>query len=158
VDDLRTPERPERTPRTPEQPGCRVFAHEIVVRPSDVDSARHLNHVAMVAFFEHGRVRAHHDVRLERPDLPDMGTVVRHLSVEYFAQAAMFDALSVRSWIRRDGGSSRTWAQELVRPDDVLVARAAVTSVLVDDATGRPTRLPSVYRDVFAAYREEQDA
>ena len=140
--------------RDPEQPGCSVFAHEVVVRPSDVDWARHLNHVAMIAFFEYGRVRAHRDVRLERPDLPDMSTVVRHLDVDYLGQAAMFESLAVRSWIRRDGGTSRTWAQELVRPDGVLVARAAVTSVLVDPATGRPAPLPAIYRDVFAAYRE----
>ena len=140
--------------REPRTPTCRVFDHEVVVRPSDVDAARHVNHVSMVAFFEYGRVRAHRDVRLERPDLPDMATVVRHVSVDYLGQAAMFDALRVRSWVLRDGGSSRAWAQELVRPDGALVARAEVTSVLVDVATGRPSRLPAIYRDAFAAYRE----
>src|SRR5687768_1251805 len=92
--------------RAMRRPACRIFVHEVVVRPSDVDSARHLNHVAMIAFFEHGRVRAHHDVRRDHPGLPDMGTVVRRLAVDYLAQAAMFDALSVRSWIARDGTSS----------------------------------------------------
>lgn len=143
-------------PRSAERPACRVFEHDVVIRPSDVDSARHLNHVAIVAFLEYGRVRAHHDARLERPDLPDMGTVVRHLSVEYLAQAAMFETLRVRTWVRRDGVTSRTWAQELVRPDSVVVARAQVTSVLVDPATGRPARLPAIYRDVFAAHREAE--
>src|SRR5688572_1511046 len=88
-------------PRAPAQPACRVFAHEVVVRPSDVDSARHLNHASIVVFFEYGRMAAHHDVRLLRPDLPDMNTVVRHVAVDYLAQAAMFDALVVRSWVRR---------------------------------------------------------
>jgi acyl-CoA thioester hydrolase len=143
-----------RDQRAAEQPACRVFEHEVVVRPGDVDSARHLNHVAIVGFLEHGRVGAHHDARLARPDLPDMNTVVRHLSVDYLAQAAMFEALRVRTWVRRDGGSSRTWAQEIVRPDAVVVARAEVTSVLVDPSTGRPAPLPAIYRDVFAAYRE----
>jgi len=141
-------------PSAAEQPGCRVFEHEVVVRPGDVDSARHLNHVAMIGFFEYGRVRAHHDARLERRDLPDMSTVVRHLSVEYLAQAAMFQALRVRTWVRRDGRTSRTWAQEIVRPDAVVVARAECTSVLVDPATGRPASLPDIYREIFAAYRE----
>ena len=140
-------------PRAPEQPGCQVLSHEVVVRPGDIDSARHLNHVAIVSFFEYGRVRAHRDVRLGRPDLPDMNTVVRRLEVDYLGQASLFDALTVRSWIRRDGETSRTWAQELVRPDGGLVARAAVTSVLLDRATGRPARLPDVYRDAFAPYR-----
>jgi YbgC/YbaW family acyl-CoA thioester hydrolase len=139
----------------PGQPACRVFTHEIVVRPSDVDAARHLNHVAMIAFFEYGRVRAHRDVRLLRPELPDMATVVRRLSVDYHGQAAAFDALSVRSWIRRDGRTSRTWVQELVRADGALIARAEVTSVLLDRATGRPAELPPLYRELFADYREE---
>ena len=142
-------ERPE-----PERPGCRIFSHEIVVRPSDVDAARHLNHVAMIGFFEYGRVRAHRDVRIAHPELPDMGTVVRRLSVEYHGQAAAFDVLTVRSWVRRDGRSSRTWAQELVRADGVLVARAEVISVLLDRATGRPAPLSDIYREVFAAHRE----
>ena len=142
------------TDRSPSQPRCRVFDHEVTVRPSDVDSARHLNHVAMVAFFEYGRVRAHADVRAEHPELPDMATVVRAVVVEYFGQASMFDAMRVRSWIRRDGTSSRAWAQELARPDGAVIARAEVTSVLVDVATGRPAPLPAVYRDLFAAWRE----
>jgi acyl-CoA thioesterase FadM len=58
--------------------------------------------------------------------------------------------------VRRDGVTSRTWAQELVRPDAVVVARAEVTSVLVDPATGRPSRLPEIYREVFASHREPE--
>ena len=143
-------------PPTPTRPACQVFDHEVVVRPSDVDSAHHLNHVAIVGFFEYGRVRAHHDLRRARPDLPDMSTVVRRVTIEYLAQAAMFDVLSVRSWIRRDGRTSRTWAQEVVRPDGVLVARAEVTSVLLDRRTGRPAELPMIYREIFDPYREAE--
>ena len=83
-----------------------------------------------------------------------MSTVVRRAAIEYLAQAAMFDALTVRSWIRRDGRTSRTWAQELIRPDGILVARAEVTSVLIDRRTGRPAQLPPIYREIFAPYRE----
>ena len=141
-------------PRRPEAPGCDVFAHELVVRPTDVDSAGHVNHVSMVALFEYGRMRAHHDVRMARPELPDMKTVVRRVAVDYLAQARVFDVLTVRSWIRRDGTTSRTWAQELVRPDGTVVARAEVTSVLLDRASGRPVALPALYRDLFAPHRE----
>jgi YbgC/YbaW family acyl-CoA thioester hydrolase len=140
--------------REPERPGCSVFDHEVVVRPADVDSAGHLNHVAMIAFFEFGRVRAHHDVRRAHPDLPDMSTVVRHLSVDYLGQASMFDTLSLRTWIRRDGTTSRTWAQELVATAGSVIARATCTSVLVDPSTSRAAALPQVYRDLFAPYRE----
>lgn len=140
--------------RTPESPACDVLEHELEVRPADRDAAGHLNHVATVGLFEFGRVRAHHDVRRQRPDLPDMATVVRSLQVDYLAQARPFERLVVRSWVRRDGGSSRTWAQELVGEDGAVVARAAVVSVLVDVASGRPTRLPEVYREAFARYRE----
>jgi acyl-CoA thioester hydrolase len=142
----------------PSQPPCRVFTHEVEVRPTDVDSARHLNHVSMVGYFEHGRMRAHHDVRRAHPDLPDMNTVVRRVAVDYLGQAQMFEPLVVRSWVRRDGETSRTWAQELVREDGEVVARAEVVSVLLDRATGRPTPLPAIYREVFAPYREPAPA
>jgi acyl-CoA thioesterase FadM len=138
-----------------EQPACRVFQHVLEVRPSDRDAAGHLNHVATVAFFEHGRVRAHHDVRQAHPELPDMTTAVRSLRVEYHAQAPPFARLTILSWVRRDGRTSRTWAQVLVREDGVVVATAEVTSVLVDPASGRAARLPAVYRDLFASHRQD---
>ena len=138
----------------PSSSSCRMFEHEIIVRPTDVDSARHLNHVAMIAFFEFGRMRAHRDIRERCTDLPDMNTVVRALSVGYLAQASMFETLRIRSWVLRDGATSRTWAQELVRPDGVIVATAQVTSVLVDSSF-RPARLPGIYRDAFAEWRED---
>ena len=140
-------------PRRPREPGCSVFEHVLAVRPSDVDAAGHLNHVRMLGFFEFARVRAHREVRERRPDLPDMGTVVRRLGVDYLGQAETFEELRVRSWVRRDAVSSRTWEQELLRPDGVVICRAEVVSVLVRD--GRPARLPEVYRQAFAGHVEE---
>lgn len=81
-----------------------------------------------------------------------MATVVRSATVDYLGQASCFDEMLVRSWIARDGGSSRTWHQELIRPDGTVICRADVVSVLVRD--GRPVRLPAVYRDAFAGYCE----
>jgi YbgC/YbaW family acyl-CoA thioester hydrolase len=139
-------------PRRPLEPGCRAFEHVLAVRPADVDAAGHLNHVRMLAFFEFARVRAHREVRERFPELPDMDTVVRHLSVDYLGQAEVFEELRVRSWVRRDGGSSRTWLQELVRPEGRVICRAEVTSVLVRD--GRAARLPALYRASFADHAE----
>jgi len=139
-------------PRRPLEPGCRVFEHRLEVRPSDVDAARHLNHVRMLTFFEFARVRAHHEIRQSHPAMPDMNTVVRRANVDYLGQAACFDEMLVRSWIGKDGGSSRTWRQELIRPDGTVICRAEIISVLVRD--GRPVRLPAVYRESFAEFAE----
>ena len=138
-------------PRAPREPGCRLFEHRLEVRPSDLDAAGHLNHVRMLAFFEHARVRAHHEVREAHPELPDMATVVRRITVDYLGQAECFETLTVHSWVEKDGGSSRTWAQELLRPGAGVICRAEVVSVLVEE--GRPARLPAVYRELFAEYR-----
>lgn len=140
--------------RQPLEPGCEIFEHRLEVRPSDLDAAGHLNHVRMLAFFEFARVRSHREVRERHPELPDMATVVRSASVDYLGQASCFDELLVRSWIGRDGGSSRTWRQELLRPDGSVICRVEVVSVLVRD--GRPARLPEVYRQSFAEYSEQR--
>lgn len=133
--------------------GSAWFEHPIEVRPSDRDAAGHLNHVALLSYFEHARVKAHAEVRARRPDLPDMNTVVRRLCVDYLGQADVFDRLLVRSRVARDGHSSRTWEQVLVHAEGGReVARAEVVSVLLDRSTGRPTRLPEVYRDAFRAW------
>jgi YbgC/YbaW family acyl-CoA thioester hydrolase len=138
--------------RRPLARDCAVFEHRLEVRPSDLDAAGHLNHVKMLGFFELARVRAHREVRESHPEMPDMATVVRSASVDYLGQAECFDEMLVRSWVHRDGGSSRTWRQELIRPDGSVTCRADVVSVLVRD--GRPLRLPAVYRDSFAAQSE----
>ncbi|MEM7247181.1 MAG: thioesterase family protein [Acidobacteriota bacterium] len=139
----------------PASPACRVLEKEVELRPGDIDSAGHLNHVAMVGLFEHARVGAHHQRRQE-VELPDCATVVRRLTVDYHGQARVFELMTVRSWILRDGGSSRTWQQELVGDDGRLVARAEVVSVWVDVESGRPRRLPEFYREAFAEYRQPE--
>ena len=83
-----------------------------------------------------------------------MNTVVRHLKVDYHGQASMFDELRVRTWVRRDGRTSRTWTQELLREDLAVIARAEVVSVLVGAETWRPVPLPAIYREAFAAHVE----
>ncbi len=135
----------------PAEPSCSVFEKVVELRPSDIDSAGHLNHVAMVGLLEHARVGAHHQRRLDA-ELPDCSTVVRRLTVDYHGQARVFERMTVRSWIVRDGGSSRTWQQELVGEKGGLIARAEVISVWLDPETGRPRRLPDFYREQFAAY------
>ena len=60
---------------------------------------------------------------------------------------------TVRTWILRDGRSSRTWQHELVREDGQVIARAEVVSVLVRDE--RPASLPEVYRRLFARFDED---
>ena len=127
------------------------------MRAGDIDAAHHLNHVSMLVFLEHGRVGAHAQVREQHPELPNMATAVRRLTVDYLGQTEAFARLTVRSWVRRDGGSSRTWEQELVREDGVVICRAEVVSVLVDLNSGRPTRLPEVYRHSFADFTEPAD-
>ena len=89
--------------RQPRAPGCEVFEHRLEVRPSDLDAAGHLNHVKMLGFFEFERVRAHREVRGRHPEMPDMATVVRSVTVDYLGQAECFDEMLVRSWVHRDG-------------------------------------------------------
>ncbi|WP_029149770.1 acyl-CoA thioesterase [Microbacterium indicum] len=138
----------------------------IHLRWGDQDAFGHINNVQAMRILEEARLRAFwvhedparsYDAAVIRPDLrvgdegPYFVVIARH-EVEYTVQMPYaHEPVTVRMWFAKLGGSSAELQYEIVRGDAVHV-RAASTIVLIDQASGRPVRLPRAMRDAWTPY------
>jgi acyl-CoA thioester hydrolase len=78
---------------------------------------------------------------------------LRALSVEYHAPARFDDLLEVFVRVARIGTTSVTYEYAAYRvDDDVLMATASQTAVLIDPSERRPIPVPDPFRDQAAAF------
>ena len=142
----------------------------IHLRWGDLDALGHVNNTSMLKLLEEARLRA-----FWKPDdggageeLPptavfDMSvlegggsraTLVARQEIEYLRPVPYgHRPLDVQMWIGRIGGSSVEVCFEVFSPAGAepqqLYARSSAVVVLVDTATGRPTRLSASERDAW---------
>ena len=133
-------------------------------RWGDQDALGHINNVSLLRLLEEARLRAFwrtgddgdSPVAVFTDDMVSSGsaiaTLVARQEIEYLLPVPYGrDPLDVQVWIGRLGGSSVEICYEVWGPDGTaLYARATTVVVLVDTASGRPTRLPA---DIRAAWR-----
>ena len=134
-----------------------------------MDAYGHVNNVEILRLIEEARVRALWRSDSTGSDLPtavfDPGTgaiwtVVARLETEYMVQMPYLrQPIDVEVWFGGLGGASFDMSYELYSPAGmlprILYARASVTLVTVTAGDGRPTRIPSAYREAWADYVEE---
>ncbi len=115
---------------------------DLEVRFNEIDPYGHVNHAVYVTYFEVGRTRALADCGIPLELMVERGyqMVVTHIDVRFHRPAEAGQALVVETAMSAMRRASGTWAQRLLRGDDVLVT-ADVTAA-VTDRTGRPTRPP----------------
>lgn len=142
-------------------------------RWGDLDALGHVNNTSMLKLLEEARLRA-----FWVSDDPDdqaptavfdasalegggaVATLIARQEIEYLAPVPYEKKpLDVQLWLGRVGGSSAEICYEVFSPvgsePQVKYARASAVVVLVDTASGRPTRLPDEVRSVWAPYIEE---
>lgn len=138
-------------------------------RWGDQDALGHINNVSMLKLLEEARIRAFwaeggdddSPVAVFGADTVRSGggaaTLIARQEITYLEPVPYArDPLDVQLWIGRLGGSSAEICYEVMSPDgDTCYARATTVVVLVDGATGRPTRLPTDVREAWAPYVED---
>ncbi len=145
----------------------------IHLRWGDLDALGHVNNTSMLKLLEEARLRA-----FWKPDdgseaaatavfemsvLEGGGTratLVAHQEIEYLRPVPYGQRpLDVQLWVGRIGGSSVEVCYDVFSPvgagEQVLYARASAVVVLVDTATGRPTRWADAERDAWAPFVDE---
>ena len=143
----------------------------IPLRWGDLDAYGHINNVETLRLIEEARVRAFWRSADEDPnpqptavlDLTSASTtwsLVSRSEVEYLVPMPYTRApIDVEVWLGRLGGASIEICFELYSPAGVeprvLYARSATTIVTVDAASGRPTRIPALLRELWAPYIED---
>jgi len=131
----------------------------IDLRWGDLDALGHVNNTSMLKLLEEARLRAFWLPEGGAPAAPtavfDMSvleggspraTLVARQEIEYLRPVPYgHRPLDVQIWIGKIGGSSIEVCYEVFSPRDdteqVLYARSSAVVVLVDTASGKPTRL-----------------
>jgi acyl-CoA thioester hydrolase len=142
----------------------------IRLRWSDFDAYAHVNNAEMLRLLEEARIEA-----FWRPDAgaaeqrptavidarPGAATIslIARQEVEYLAPIPyQRSPIEVELWIGNLGGASFQVCYEVYSPDGieprVLYTVASTTLVMVDAASGRPSRIPDELRELFAPYVE----
>jgi acyl-CoA thioester hydrolase len=143
----------------------------VPLRWGDLDAYGHINNVETLRLIEEARVRAFWRSADADPNpqptavldlTADSSTwsLVSRSEVEYLVPMPYTRApIDVEVWLGRLGGANIEICFQLYSPigiePRVLHARAATSIVTVDAASGRPTRIPALLRELWAPYLEE---
>jgi acyl-CoA thioester hydrolase len=124
----------------------RTFLYAHRVKSYELDNIRHVNNANYLNWLNQARLDALADagfplgegaVQLQKLGL--MPSPVRY-EIEYFIPAVGGDQVEVRSRVEAAGATQLTWAHEIRRGEERLVAARAV--VCLEDGDGRPAPLP----------------
>ncbi len=145
----------------------------IRLRWSDFDAYAHVNNAEMLRLLEEARIEAFwrpdagSDPNAVRPTAvidarPGAATIslIARQEVEYLAPIPyQRSPIEVELWIGNLGGASFQICYEVYSPEGieprVLYTIASTTLVMVDAATGRPSRITDELRELFAPYVEQ---
>jgi acyl-CoA thioester hydrolase len=108
----------------------------------DTDFSGHVYHASYLRFLERGRTEWLRAIGFEQRDLKRSDALtfaVRRVEIDYVRPAAMDDALTVHTRLRRIGGASIDFEQIITRGAEKLVGAIVSVAVL---KSGRPARMP----------------
>ncbi len=136
-----------RAMRTPAALEVPVAETTITVRSPEIDSFGHVNHAVFLHYFEHARFEALEAAGFAWPLLQENNwqIYVVRIEVDYLAQAKRGDTLRVRTWAESFRRTTMVLAQEIVRADATVVARARVHAVWIGPDR-KPMRVPEFVR------------
>lgn len=115
---------------------------DIAVRFNEIDPYGHVNHSVYVTYLEVGRTDALAACGVPLELMAERGyqMVVTRIDVRFQLPAEAGETVTVETAVGRLRRASGTWAQRIVRGDDVLVT-ADVTAAVTDQA-GKPVKPP----------------
>lgn len=127
---------------------------DLQVRFFELDPYGHVNHSVYVQYFEAGRVEALAGVGMGLDVLQNelgLSMVVVEIRTRFATPAVLGDLLVVESGLSRVGRAKATWAQRVVRGDELIASQEMVSACLTD--AGRPTRFPAELVEALGPYR-----
>ena len=133
-------------------PPANAFSHHFSVAPEAIDELGHAGNVTWVRWVQDAATEHSFSVGLGLDQYRELGLlwVVRRHEVDYLQAAFEGDAIVAATWIEGVKGATAIRRTRFVREKDgVELARARTTWVLLNIATGRPTRVPPMLQDRY---------
>ena len=116
----------------------------IEIRFSDVDSQGHVNHLSILEWIAHCRVKLI-DERVERSAVEDIDHVLVSLEAEFLEEIFYPGNIEVRGQILEVGGKSVTTSCFVYQGDEIL-ANAKCVNVFHDTTTKKTIPIPDELR------------
>jgi acyl-CoA thioester hydrolase len=122
----------------------------IQVDPADIDVLGHVNNIVYLRWVQ-DVAKAHWFSAAPADDQAGLvWMVVRH-EIDYLSPAGPRDELILRTWVGAAAGLRFDRHTEILRASDrKLLAKAKTVWVPIDQATGRPKRVPERVRKMFS--------
>lgn len=121
-----------------------AFTTTVDVRFRDLDTMGHVNNALYATYLEEARSAYYRDVIGE--SLPDVDTVLAHLSIDFRAPIELQDAATVVLEIPELGESSIPMDYE-IRTGDAVAATAETVQVVWDREAGGSKPIPQAWRN-----------
>ncbi|MDX1502129.1 MAG: thioesterase family protein [Thermoanaerobaculia bacterium] len=130
----------------------------IEVRYAETDQMGVVHHANYLVWFELARTRLCASSGFPYAEIERQGhmILVTGATLSYRRGARYGDDVVVECWLERLASRGLAFAYEVRRGDEVL-ATGATEHVWVDGASRRPGRIPSPYREAFAALLEQPE-
>ena len=126
-----------------------VFETALIARPEHIDELGHVNNAVWVEWIQDVAVAHWRSAAAPEHDAAYFWVVVRH-EIDYLRPAFEGDAIVARTWIDPQvKGARSTRHMEFFGPDGNLCVRARTQWAIIDQAAGRPIRVP---REVVAPF------
>ena len=120
------------------------------VGPADIDEQGHVNNVVYLRWAQEVAV-AHWRLLAPVEAQAELGWVVRRHEIEYKAAGQLHDELIVRTWVGTLRGLSFERFTEVRRKtEDKILAQARTLWIPIDPRTGKPKRVTSEVKQIFA--------
>lgn len=132
-----------------------AYTTDIQVRFRDIDPLYHVSHTVYLEYMQQARLLFSEDVLSLGDSAYD--TVVVHVELDYEDEVTRDDDVQVDAWITDVGTSSFTMAYAILADGDRAVLGQSV-QVLIEEATGDATEIPSAWRDTLDRYRPDGGA
>ena len=129
--------------------------HSLKVRFYELDPYNHVNHSAIIQYFEVGRVELLESIGFGLDAMKRGGhhIVVTRIQTRFVGSAGPGDVLVVETTVERVGRATSTWSQRLLR-DDELLADQTIEAAFTDVA-GKPRRFPAELAAALETYQAE---
>jgi acyl-CoA thioester hydrolase len=130
-------------------PGRQVFTLDFTPAPSDIDENGHVNNVVYLRWAQdlataHWRSRAPTEATTQW-----VWVALRH-EIDYRRELKLGETAHGRTWVSDTAEGPRF--DRYIRidgPDDAMCAQAVTTWVLIEQATGKPRRVPPWMLEMF---------
>jgi acyl-CoA thioester hydrolase len=136
------------------------FVIDVSVNTDDIDSYQHVNNSVYIRWLDECARQNSKQLGVD-PDEASafgFGMAVRDSHVTYLAPGHLGDKLLVGNWMSKHDGKFRaTRTFQIIRAlDGVTLARATLDYVCINIKTGKPCKMPELFRNRYHAHKSFQ--